>query len=330
MPERDGTDLVSVIIPARNEEASIEACLTSILQQQGVDLEIVVVDNGSTDATAARVAAMAEQDPRIVLVHQPAPSIPATLNAGLAAARGRWLVRVDAHPTISPGYIARATELLRTGPWVGVGGRKDAVGTTETGRAIAAVLGSRLAVGGSTYHHGTTPQEVDHIPFGVYRTDLVKDLGGWDESILNNEDFELDQRLRQHGALWFDPSLQISWACRETLAELWRQYRRYGTGKPAVALTHPSSVRVRHLAPPALVLWLAAAAALAPRAPGVAGLAVAPYVATITAASVVITAANAEWRAAARVAGALVVMQVGWGVGFWTGVGRHLSSRRRS
>ena len=55
---------VSVIVPARNEAATIDVCLDSILGQKGVDLEVVVVDNGSTDGTAARLEARAATDRR--------------------------------------------------------------------------------------------------------------------------------------------------------------------------------------------------------------------------------------------------------------------------
>lgn len=323
------TDLVTVLIPARDEERGIDACLTSILEQRDARLQVVVVDNGSTDRTADLVRARARHDSRIVLVHQPEPSIPATLNAGLAAAEGTWLVRVDAHSTIPPGYVARAVEILRSGSWVGVGGRKDAVASTRTGKAIAAVLGSRLAVGGSTYHHGTEAQVVDHIPFGVYPTALLKQLGGWDETVLNNEDFELDQRLRQHGDLWFDPTLRIAWHCRETLGGLYAQYRRYGTGKPAVALAHPASIKLRHLAPPALVVWLASAAVVSLRSPRLGALALAPYAAVVTLASVSIARSLDDVRCAPRVPAALVAMQVGWGAGFWVGASRLVAERLR-
>ena len=321
--------LATVIIPARNEVDSIESCLDSILTQVGAELQVIVIDNGSVDGTGDAVRAYGVRDPRVELVSCPVASIPHSLNAGLAAARGRWLVRVDAHSTISAGYIGRAVRHLRDGRWVGVGGRKDAVATTPTGRAIAAVLGSPLAVGGSVYHHGETAQVVDHIPFGVYPTELLRRLGGWDESVANNEDFEMDQRLRQHGDLYFDPMMRIAWQSRETVPELFRQYRRYGTGKPQVAISHPGSVKLRHLAPPALVLWLALAALLSLQHPGLAAAAAAPYVALIAAASLVIARKIPGMRSRVSVPAALVAMQVGWGLGFWTGVVRYLRDLRQ-
>ncbi|WP_180357747.1 glycosyltransferase family 2 protein [Streptomyces sp. NP160] len=311
---------VTVLVPARNELGSIERCLGSVLSQRGVDFEVVVVDNGSTDGTTELLEAIAERDPRVVVVHQPVPSIPVSLNAGLDRARGRWLVRVDAHSTISEGYLAHAVERLREGRWAAVGGRKTAVGRTPVGRAVAAVLNSKLAVGGSTYHWGTEEQVVDHVPFGCYPTELVRQLGGWDTEIANNEDFEFDQRLRSRGEILFDPALTIDWDSRETVGALYRQYRRYGTGKPGVALRHPGSMKPRHLAPPLLVAYLAGAAVLGLRRPGLALAAVAPYAAGVAVLGSRIGRSAPAGADKAAIPLALAAMQVGWGVGFWRGV----------
>jgi succinoglycan biosynthesis protein ExoA len=311
---------VSVIVPARNEIASIDHCLDSILSQKGCRIEVVVVDNGSTDGTAERLATRAADDPRLVVLSHPAPSIPASLNKAVSVARGEWLVRVDAHSTIPPGYLAHAVRRLAEGRWSGVGGRKTAVARTSTGQAVAAVLNSRLAMGGSVYHYGTSETVVDHIPFGAYRTQTVRDLGGWDETVHTNEDFEFDQRLRETGPLLFDPELEIAWNARETVGQLFRQYRRYGRGKPRVAARHPSSMRIRHLAPPALVLWLAAAAAVGLRRPAVGLLAVAPYALAVGVAGAHITRQAPQSADARAVPAALLAMHLAWGFGFWEGL----------
>lgn len=310
---------VTVVIPARNEVATIEECLDSVLGQSGVRLEVIVVNNGSTDGTTEKLHTRAATDPRLRVLSHEQPSIPASLNRAVAVAQGQWFVRVDAHSTIPPGYIAHAVRRLAEGAWAGVGGRKTAVGRSPSGQAIATVLNSRLAVGGSTYHYGTIEQTTDHIPFGCYRTSDVRELGGWDVEVPDNEDFEFDQRLRRRGELLFDPRLEISWHCRETVRQLFRQYRRYGRGKARVALRHPGSMRIRHLAPPALVLWLSAAAVLSIVRPRVAAAAVAPYLVAVAGASTAIARNAPPGTDRSAVPAALVAMQVGWGLGFWQG-----------
>jgi GT2 family glycosyltransferase len=316
--EEGGEDLVSIVVPARNEERAIGATLTALRGQDHPHLQIVVVDGASTDRTVDVIRRHMAEDPRIELVHNPRQTIPTALNAGLAHVRGRWLVRMDAHSTVDPGYVRAAVARLREGRWGGVGGRKDGTGTTPAGRAIAAALGSRFGVGGSLYHHGVCEQEVDHIPFGAYPTDLVRELGGWDDRLVANEDFEFDLRLRRSGAtLLFDPRLTIRWQSRQSLGGLWRQYVRYGRGKADVLRLHPGSARLRHLAPPLLVLHLAAAAVTASRRPRAAAVMVAPYAVALTVASVQTARGLDDPRARARVPVAFLAMHVGWGLGVW-------------
>jgi glycosyltransferase involved in cell wall biosynthesis len=319
MGVQNGSELVSVVVPARNEEHFIGATLEALRRQEYRDLQIIVVDGGSTDGTVGVVERHMAEDPRVELLHNPRQTIPAALNLALAAARGRWLVRMDAHSTVDDGYVGAAVARLREGRWGGVGGRKDGTGTTPAGRAIAAALGSRFGVGGSIYHHGVTEQEVDHIPFGSYPTELVRQLGGWDERLVANEDFEFDHRLRSSGAvLLFDPGLRISWHSRQSVRELYLQYRRYGRGKVDVAQLHPGSLRPRHLVPPLLVPYLAAAAATAVRRPARAAAMVAPYAAALTVASVRTARSLDDPRARAFVPAAFLAMHVGWGVGVWS------------
>lgn len=317
----------SVVVPARNEAGWIGACLDSVLAQSFGDFEVLVADGRSTDATRTVVAGYEERDPRVRLLDNPRGTTSAGLNACLGAAAGRYIVRVDAHSEIPEDYVALAVERMERGGWGGVGGRKDGVGEGAAGRAIAAALGSPFGVGNSLYHYGTAPQPVDHVPFGVYRTDLLRELGGWNESVTSNEDFELDYRLRAAGHdLLFDPVLRIRWMSKQTLGDLFAQYGRYGKGKSEVARLHPRSVAFRHLAAPALVAALATAAFVAPRRPRLAAALIAPYAAATAAASIV-TARKVEGAAAkALVPAAFATMHVAWGLGFWEGM---LTSRPR-
>jgi succinoglycan biosynthesis protein ExoA len=321
-------DLVTVIVPARNEEESIGACLRSILAQDHRDLQILVVDGRSEDATRAVVAEVAGGDNRVEVLDNPQRSIPHALNVALQSARGRWLVRVDAHSSVPQGYVSRAVAHLRSGRWGGVGGRKDAVGTTSAGAAIAVVLGSPLGVGGSVYHHGEELRTVDHIPFGAYPTALLEAMGGWDERLFANEDFELDHRLRLAGhELLFDPELRIAWRARQSLRDLFKQYRRYGQGKALMALKHPGSLRFRHLAPPLLVAGLALTPLFHRRA--LTGL-LSAYACFLGGASAAL-ARRLEDRTARRyLPGVFPSMHLGYGIGFWESLITESARRSRA
>jgi glycosyltransferase involved in cell wall biosynthesis len=325
------TNLVSLVIPARDEEGFIGECLDSILSQDEENLQVIVVDGGSFDRTREIVREYAARDHRVQLLSRPGVTIPSCLNAGLLASRGRWLIRVDAHSTIPSGYVSTLVQHLRTGAWAGVGGRKDGVATSPTGRAIAAALSSMFGVGNSVYHHGTRLQVVDHVPYGAYSTALLRRLGGWDERLQANEDFELDYRIRREGhELLFDPSVAIAWRSRERLGDLFRQYRRYGRGKARVAALHPRSLKPRHLAPPALVASWPLSLALGYWWPWVLAVAFLPYAIGLFLASLFTARKVDGWSARRAIPGAFLAMHLGWGIGFWEGALAVVAGRGRS
>ena len=162
-PVSDQEHLVTVIIPARNEEASIGAALDSIRSQTYRHLQIIVVDGASTDRTAEIVKRQMVEDPRVELVTNPRANIPSSLNLALAAARGTWLVRVDAHSTVSSTYVAQLVEHLQEGYWGGVGGRKDGVGITPAGREALAATRNGLAELNARLTEGFTDAEIDVV-----------------------------------------------------------------------------------------------------------------------------------------------------------------------
>lgn len=319
-PAAAADELVTVVIPARNEVDGIEAVLHSVLRQTHRRLQVIVVDGASTDGTAEVVRGVAATDPRVELVTNPDRVIPVALNLAVDRARGRFLVRVDAHARIPHDYVERVVAHLATGRWGGVGGRKNARGRTPAGRAIAAVMGSRFGQGNSVYHYGTEPQPVDHVPFGAYPVEVVRELGGWTEEQLVNEDYEFDYRLRRSGReLLFDPAVEIDWDCRQRVGALFRQYRRYGAGKVQTLVRHPESAAVRHLAAPAMVAGLAAAVLLVPfrRTRPLALALAAPYLGIVLAGTVTTVRRVEGADAKVWVAPAFVALHVGWGLGFW-------------
>jgi chlorobactene glucosyltransferase len=108
-----GSDLVSVLVPARNEERGLRACIESLSAQTFPHLEIIAVDDGSTDRTPAILADAVRRDPRIRVLR--VEGLPPgwtgksfALTTGVAVARGRWLCFTDADTVHAPESIARA------------------------------------------------------------------------------------------------------------------------------------------------------------------------------------------------------------------------------
>ncbi len=127
--------LVSILVPARNEEANIAACLDAALLSRGVEVEVVVMDDGSTDRTAEIVRAHAAKDPRVRL--EAAPPLPPGWTgkvhacARLAeAARGTHLLFIDADVRLAPGAAAAmAGHAARTGTGMVTGVPRQLIGS---------------------------------------------------------------------------------------------------------------------------------------------------------------------------------------------------------
>ena len=115
-PAPRGTELLSIIIPMYNVAPYLDRCLRSIISQTYRRLEIILVDDGSTDATAAIAAGYARYDRRIRMLRQPHRGNGQARNTGIAAARGRFLTFADADDIVPPGaYAAMVRNLTRTG-----------------------------------------------------------------------------------------------------------------------------------------------------------------------------------------------------------------------
>ena len=114
------TPFVSVIMPLYNAEAYVEAAIHSVLASSFRSLEVVVVDDGSTDGSAKVVETLAETDRRVRLLHQANAGPCRARNVAVAASRGRYILPVDADDLLAPSFIADAVAVLDQQPEVKV------------------------------------------------------------------------------------------------------------------------------------------------------------------------------------------------------------------
>ncbi len=96
---------ISFLVAAYNVAPYLEECMNSILQYPGNDIEAIIVDDGSTDATGELSDAIALRDPRVQVIHQENGRLPAARNTGIRAARGEWLTFIDADDRLSKGAV---------------------------------------------------------------------------------------------------------------------------------------------------------------------------------------------------------------------------------
>ena len=321
MTKAFGSADVSVIIPARDAAATIQATLESVAAQQPPPNQVIVAVPPDDDATRAAVEAFVPRAGRVGVdvVDNPTGRTPDGLNAALAASTGDVVARVDAHAVLPAGYLATALRRLAEDERIGnVGGVQRPVGNDPGSRAIAAAMHSPLGSGGAAHRSGTTPGPVDTVYLGVFRAEALEEVGGFDTRFTRNQDYELNVRLRRAGwTVWFHPSMIVDYRPRSSLRALALQYFHYGRWRRATMRLHPGSMRVRQVAlPGALAIFVVATlAGLVSGAP-----LVGPILLGVWLALLLVDALPGAGRVnPLRVAAALAVIHVAWTGGFLVG-----------
>lgn len=174
----------SVIVPVLNGARLIAECLESILPQLGPDDELIVVDNGSTDATKTIVSAFA--DSRIVLLDQPRTGAAAARNMGLSRARGRYIAFQDHDDLWPPGRQAALLAALRSSPSANAAhGRARVIFEGEVDEYY-------LAMDGQFAHQHS-------MMTSLFERSLTQRAGFLDETLSLAEDVDYLVRLRSAG-----------------------------------------------------------------------------------------------------------------------------------
>ncbi len=251
---------VSIIIPCYNEQRFIGAVLEAIYTQTfpRAEMEVVIADSHSTDSTRSVIGDFHRNHPdlNLALVENDARAIPSALNRALAAARGEIIVRMDAHSTPYPDYVENCVRALDEGRGANVGGVWEIRpgGRGWMAESIAAAAAHPLGAGDAGYRLNDAAGPKDTVPFGAFHRSLVERIGGFDESLLTNEDYEFNVRVRASGGVvWLDPSIRSVYYARASLGALARQYWRYGYWKWRMLKRYPSTLRWRQALPPLFV-----------------------------------------------------------------------------
>ncbi|MBK5961830.1 hypothetical protein CCR97_27005 [Rhodoplanes elegans] len=184
---------VSVVLPVRDGGPFLREALDSVLGQEMGNLELLAVDDGSTDDTPAILAAAAARDPRVRLFATGGRGLVAALNTGVEAARGAYLARLDADDVAMPNRLSRQLSAMTARPSLGLLGSWaetiDADGrpigrlTPETDPGALVALLQRT----NPFIHSSL----------MLRTDLVRRLSGYRAAFEAAEDYDLWLRVAE-------------------------------------------------------------------------------------------------------------------------------------
>jgi succinoglycan biosynthesis protein ExoA len=326
---------ISIVVPIRNEEATIERLSRSLLDQDYPHdrYEILMADGGSTDRTR-EILARVDPERRIRILDNPGRTAPAALNVAIAAARGEIVTRVDGHSFVAPDYLSRVIAVMEdTGESV-VGGPVRMLADTPFRKALVEALYAKIAVGSVPYRTLDRRAFVESLQTGSFRKAVLDQVGPFDESLAVVEDLDMNTRIRKAGfRLLLDPSIRFWYLPRPTLRALWRQIYAVGLVKARILRKHPDIFKWKYVLPSAGVLGLAAALATtvagflgAPRFLQAAGGALLGAYALVVV-GFALSRVPRVGPGAVRLLAILPTLHVGYGLGFLSGATERILGR---
>lgn len=255
-----GTPMLSVIIPCRNEYRHIETCVRSILAQKRPSrgMEIIVADGLSDDGTREILQRLTKEYPELRMVDNPRRVTPCAMNAGIREARGEYVAILGAHCKYATDYLWTCVELLDEHPEVAcAGGPIHSEGRSLFGQAVAAAMSHPVGIGNARHRHPNYEGYAEGACYPVFRKEVFGQIGLYDEMLVRNQDDELNYRLtKQGGKVFLSPRARSTYFVRETISSLFRQYFEYGYWRVAVIKKHRMPASWRHLVPVIFLIGL--------------------------------------------------------------------------
>jgi len=192
---------VSVVIPVHNGERYLSQAIESVLAQTHRDLELLIVDDGSTDGSRAVAERYAREDARVRVLAQPNRGVAAAGNQGLEEARGEWVARLDADDLFVPDKLERQLAFVRRHPDVRIAGTLGHF-IDARGRVLGLVNGE----GPFTRPEFEAMAARGEPVFFVHSSTLmhrgaVLSIGGYRERFIQAEDIDLWLRMAERGHL---------------------------------------------------------------------------------------------------------------------------------
>lgn len=218
--------VVSVIVPVWNGHDTIGACLDALMRQDAPagSFEVIVVDNGSTDATPAIVA----RYPCVTLLSETRPSSYIARNTGLKVARGVAILFTDADCIPVDGWVSAALDALATMPGKGIYGGRITMYRPPQGEEATFRFDELFEL---NQERRTQVNRCVTANWMSYRADLMRE-GGFDETLKSCGDSEMSRRMHAKGAeVVYLPRMEVRHPARSSMAELVRKRRRIVGGR---------------------------------------------------------------------------------------------------
>lgn len=230
---------VSVVLAVYNGERHIERSLRSVLGQSFTDFELIVIDDGSTDATPEIASSLLAVDARVRIARQEHRGLTASLNVGIALSRGAYLARQDADDISLPDRFARQVAYLDAHPTVAALGTSADV--IDTAGAVTGALTARR--GPSAVARGLlTLRNTPVHGSMMLRASAVAAAGGYRDAFRAAQDYDLWLRIASLGEIDNLPDVLYQWRLDRESVYLTRRARQLMYAGVALAFAHERAI----------------------------------------------------------------------------------------
>lgn len=252
---------VSALLVTRNEKDYIRMSLMSLINQTYPKsfYEIIIIDGESNDGTLDEVKSIQEEycsdDFSISIIQNPKRILAAGWNLGIKAAKGEYVVRIDAHSVATEDFIAKSVETMMRVDAVCVGGKLISKSLNGDDDIVSKVLSSPFGVGNSSFRVSEQEGYADTAVYGLYKRSIFDEAGYFDEELVRNQDIEMHSRIKKAGGrFYFNPAIKCTYFTRNSVQKMLKQ--AYGNGQWNMVLLKRRSdaLSTRHLVPFVFVL----------------------------------------------------------------------------
>lgn len=253
---------VAVVIPTYNEELYIEKCIESVRNQSFPfeEMDVMIVDGRSNDATREIVQRMSEQWPNVRLLDNPGKIQSIAFNIGVVNSTAPYIVRLDAHAEYNEKYIELCINNLSENYQIGDAGGVCSIRHRRKGiipEANAILNRSKFGIGGAAFRVGAKAGFVDTVPFGAFPRHVIEEVGGMREDMPRAEDNEYVSRIKKAGyKIYLDPEVVCTYFARDTFYGSVKQMYANGLSIGQLFYVDRSAIGLRHFVPFAFVLVL--------------------------------------------------------------------------
>lgn len=258
---------ISALLVTKDEQDYIEMSLMSLIDQSypKSQYEIIVIDGGSTDDTLAIIEEIRKKyvtdQFSISVYNNPKMILAAGWNIGIKAAKGDYVIRIDAHAKASHDFLMESMKTMMEVDAECVGGKLQTKTLSGNNDTISKVLSSTFGVGNSSFRVSEKKGYVDTAVYGLYKKQVFGEVGYFNEKYVRNQDLQMHSRIKRNGGrFYFNPKIKCDYYARNTTKKMARQGFQNGIWNMVLLREDRSALSLRHLVPFAFVLFLVSSA----------------------------------------------------------------------